>query len=135
VGAAGGLAAIAGLRATGAPVILYVNGCGHLIEAMAESGADVLSVDWRVPLSEVAAARPARAAGQPRPGAAPRHAGARRRAHRRDARADRRRAARRNLGHGILPGSRIECVEAFFERLAPRARTARAARRAAGSDA
>ena len=30
-----------------APVVLYINGCGHLIEAMAESGADVLSIDWR----------------------------------------------------------------------------------------
>src|SRR5262249_58857952 len=35
-----------------APVILYVNGCGHILEAMRESGAEVLSIDWRTKLSE-----------------------------------------------------------------------------------
>ena len=44
--------AIAGIRRSGHPVILYVNGCAHLVEAMADSGADVLSIDWRLPLSE-----------------------------------------------------------------------------------
>jgi uroporphyrinogen decarboxylase len=34
--------AISRLRSRGAPVILFVNGCSHLLEAMAESGADVL---------------------------------------------------------------------------------------------
>ena len=35
------------------PLVLYVNNSHHLLEATAEAGADVLSLDWRVPLGEV----------------------------------------------------------------------------------
>lgn len=38
------------VQAAGAPLILYVNGSSHLFEAMLESGATGLSVDWRTPL-------------------------------------------------------------------------------------
>jgi uroporphyrinogen decarboxylase len=34
------------------PRILYVNGCSAILELMASSGADVLSVDWRIPIGE-----------------------------------------------------------------------------------
>jgi uroporphyrinogen decarboxylase len=39
------------VRATGAPAILYVNGCAGVLELMAQSSADVLSIDWRIELS------------------------------------------------------------------------------------
>ena len=42
------------LRDTGTPRIHYINGGGHLLEATAELDCEVLSVDWRTPLSEVA---------------------------------------------------------------------------------
>jgi uroporphyrinogen decarboxylase len=35
-----------------APRILFINGCGNLLEKMARSGADVLSIDWRIALAE-----------------------------------------------------------------------------------
>lgn len=108
--------AIAGIRRhESAPVILYVNGCGHLLEAMAESGADVLSIDWRTPLGEARRRLPGRPLqGNLDPGlllSTP------------EAVARRTRAVVAetggaghivNLGHGVLPGSRLECVEAFF---------------------
>jgi len=34
------------------PAILYINGCSHILEKMVESGANVLSVDWRIDLAE-----------------------------------------------------------------------------------
>jgi uroporphyrinogen decarboxylase len=43
---------VAGAKALGVPVILYGNGAGHLLSAMAETGADVLGIDWRVPASD-----------------------------------------------------------------------------------
>ncbi len=35
-----------------APAILFINGCGNFLEKMAASGADVLSIDWRIDLAE-----------------------------------------------------------------------------------
>jgi uroporphyrinogen decarboxylase len=37
------------------PRILYINGCATILESMARSGADALSVDWRIPMSEARA--------------------------------------------------------------------------------
>ena len=42
------------MRAIGnrVPRILYLNGCAAILESMTKSGADVLSIDWRIPISE-----------------------------------------------------------------------------------
>ena len=34
------------------PRILYLNGCASILESMADSGADVLSIDWRISIAE-----------------------------------------------------------------------------------
>lgn len=43
------------VKKTGAPIILYVNGCATLLESMAGTGVDAISVDWRVDLAEAKA--------------------------------------------------------------------------------
>jgi uroporphyrinogen decarboxylase len=34
------------------PLILYINGCGGLIERMADSGVDVVSIDWTIDMAD-----------------------------------------------------------------------------------
>ena len=43
---------IAAVKATGVPVIHFATGSGGLNEVIRDSGADVIGVDWRVPLDE-----------------------------------------------------------------------------------
>jgi uroporphyrinogen decarboxylase len=45
-------AVIERIRSCGVPAILYVNGCAGVLEMMRRTGADVLSVDWRVTLAQ-----------------------------------------------------------------------------------
>ena len=106
------------LHRDAAPLILYVNGGAHVLDAMIEAGAEVLSLDWRVDFAEASrrigkraavqgnldpcalAAEPARIAAWVRE---LREAG---------------RAARGhvlNLGHGCLPETPVEGVRAFTE--------------------
>jgi uroporphyrinogen decarboxylase len=107
--------AIAGIRRQGAPVILYVNGCATLLEDMDASGADVLSVDWRIPLSEARHRLPGRPLqGNLDPGAL---LGTAEDVSRRTAAMVRETGGRShvvNLGHGVLPSTPVESVEAFF---------------------
>ena len=44
---------IEAIQSQGTPVILYVNNSGHLLPDMKRSGAKIISVDWRVGLDEV----------------------------------------------------------------------------------
>jgi uroporphyrinogen decarboxylase len=105
-----------GEGAEGAPVILFVNGCAHLVEAMAESGADVLSIDWRLPLSQARRRVPGRAfQGNLDPGTLlgePEDVRRRVRALLAETGGQ---AHVLNLGHGVLPQTPIECVEAFVD--------------------
>jgi uroporphyrinogen decarboxylase len=100
----------------GVPVILFVNGCGHLLEAMAESGADMLSVDWRVSLAEARRRVPRLALqGNLDPGIllGPAEEVARRT---RDMVAETGGQAHVvNLGHGVLPETPIDSAQAFFD--------------------
>ncbi|HET9796069.1 MAG TPA: uroporphyrinogen decarboxylase [Thermoanaerobaculia bacterium] len=108
--------AIAKLERLGKPVIYFVNGIAGILEAAAETGANVLSIDWRCSLGEVRRRLPGRALqgnldpallfGTPESVAA--------------------RVAEImaetgglghivNLGHGILPETPIESVSAYYD--------------------
>jgi uroporphyrinogen decarboxylase len=107
--------AVSRIRSNGAPVILYVNGCAHLLEAMANSGADALSLDWRVELSTARRRVPGLALqGNLDPGVLlgpPEDVSVRTR----DLIAETGGLAHIvNLGHGVLPSTPLESVEAFF---------------------
>ena len=108
--------AIAGIRRGAEPVILYVNGSSHLLESMAYSGADVLSIDWRTSLADARRRLP----GTPLQGNLdPAALGGTPEDVRRRTRAMLAQtggaAHVANLGHGVLPSARLECVEAFVD--------------------
>lgn len=105
-----------------APAILFINGCGNFLEQMATSGADVLSIDWRVDLREARKRIGERLALQgnldpcvllstpeiikQKAGELIKAGGGRRHI--------------LNLGHGILPMTPVENARAFVD--APKAR-------------
>jgi uroporphyrinogen decarboxylase len=109
---------IESLRPLGVPIALYVKGSAPMLEAMAESGADVLSVDWTLPLSEV---RRRVGGGFALQGnldstallATPECVRREVRAMLEDFAGDGRHIV--NLGHGILPNTPVECAQAFVE--------------------
>jgi uroporphyrinogen decarboxylase len=108
---------IAAINQGGAPALLFVNGCAGKLDLMTGTGADVLSIDWRVDLAAVRAQVGNRFALQGNvdpcvllstPEAVT-HA-----AHHAMTSAG---AVGHilNLGHGILPPTPIECVQAFVD--------------------
>jgi uroporphyrinogen decarboxylase len=114
------------LRGTGVPVIHFGTGTGHLLAAQREAGGDVIGLDWRVPLDEGwrrAGGEGVAVQGNLDPalllGPLPRLL----------SRVDdilRRAAGRRghvfNLGHGVLPATPVESVQAVVERVRAAAR-------------
>ena len=103
------------IRKSGAPVILYSKGTSHLLSSLAKSGADVLSVDWRIPLDEARRVVGPRIALQGN--VDPRILLTREDIAAGAARAAISQTAGRghilNLGHGILPNTPVEIAQAF----------------------
>jgi len=101
-----------------APLILYVKGGAHVLDCMIESGADVLSLDWRVDMARAAWQVGHRASLQgnldPCALAAPREE-ILARVHAIAEAAAPARGLILNLGHGCLPDTPIEGVRAFTE--------------------
>jgi len=107
---------VAKVDRAGAPLILYVNDGAHLVDCMLETGADVISLDWRVDLAAAARQAGTRASVQgnldPCLLAAPAEEIGRR--VRELAAAGRpARGHILNLGHGCLPTTPVEGVRAF----------------------
>jgi uroporphyrinogen decarboxylase len=100
----------------GAPLILYVKNGAHVVDAMLDSGADVLSLDWRVDIAHVAELAANRVSLQgnldPCMLAAP-PVEIERRVHAIAAAAAPARGLILNLGHGCLPDTPVDGVRAF----------------------
>jgi len=105
------------IRAASVPAILFVNGCGGVLERMADTGADVLSTDWRIRLDAVRARVGSAYALQGNVDPAILLTT-------KEAVGDAARAAMRaagqsghilNLGHGVLPSTSLECAQAFVD--------------------
>lgn len=98
------------------PVILFASGSSHLVPALAQTSADVLSIDWKLSLDDARRQAPTKALqGNVDPGVLLGPAEGVTRA----ALAARRAAGPTghvlNLGHGILPPTPPENVAAFVE--------------------
>lgn len=104
------------IQPLGVPIALYVNGSCPFLELMAATGADVLSVDWRLPLSRIRARVGVRPTlqGNLDPTAlydTPEGVIRAVRAMLADMKGDARYIA--NLGHGVLQHTSVDSVRAF----------------------
>ncbi len=104
------------LRASGVPLIYFGMNCAHLLEQISDCGADVIGVDWRVPLDDASRRLGDRFALQgnldPCDLFAPADVVARRTRQILE-RADGIPGHVFNLGHGVLPNTPIASVEAM----------------------
>ncbi|MCP4906604.1 MAG: uroporphyrinogen decarboxylase [bacterium] len=101
-----------------APLILYVQNGSHIADSMATSGADVISLDWRVELAEVARDFGSQVSLQGNLDPCWLHAPRERIFEMVRAMADAASPARGhilNLGHGCLPDTPVEGVKAFTD--------------------
>jgi uroporphyrinogen decarboxylase len=108
---------------SGVPIIHFGTDTATLLEAMVEAGGDVIGVDWRVPLDEAwSRIGPRAIQGNLDPAIllGPR-AEIERRVHDVLRRAGRRPGHIFNLGHGILPETPVESVQAVVEMVHARA--------------
>jgi uroporphyrinogen decarboxylase len=109
-----------------AAFILYVNNGAHVVDSMAKSGADVISLDWRVEIGEAATRYGAEVSIQgnldPCALTAPPEQIARM-VRETAAAASPARGHIMNLGHGCLPSTPVEGVRAFTEAVRSLGRT------------
>jgi uroporphyrinogen decarboxylase len=101
-----------------APLILYVQNGSHVIDLIAESGADVISLDWRIDLAQVAREQGARVSLQGNLDPCWLHAPRERIFEMVRELAEAAAPARGhilNLGHGCLPDTPVEGVRAFTD--------------------
>ena len=106
------------LKTSGAPIIYFGTDSATLLPSMAETGADVLGVDWRIPLDEAWRTIEYKAAIQGNLDPVLLFADQktlRRRAHEVLRRAGGRPGHIFNLGHGILQETPVENVKALVE--------------------
>lgn len=104
------------LDRAGVPLILYVNDGAHVVDLMMDSGADVISLDWRCEMAGAAALAGRRASVQGNLDPCALSAPAPEIERRVRSIAAAARAARGhvlNLGHGCLPDTPVEGVRAF----------------------
>ena len=101
-----------------APFILYVGNGAHVLDSMVESGADVVSLDWRLDLADAARRIGGRASIQGNLDPTALHAPREeifRRVREIAAAASPARGHVLNLGHGCHPDTPVEGVRAFTD--------------------
>lgn len=99
----------------GVPRVLYFHGAPHLLDAYAEMPAEAIGVDWRVDLARMFRRHPSKAwQGNLDPAVLLSGAGATRRATERLLARVPARGHVVNLGHGILPDTPLDSVEALI---------------------